>query len=205
MAERRSAALNVVAVEVAGAPGLALGAGLPDAAFAHDGQITKREVRAVTLAALAPRRGEMLWDVGAGSGSVGIEWMRLHPSLRAVAVEARADRAARVRANAEALGVPGLRVVEGAAPGALAGLPAPDAVFLGGGRRGRRSRRRRRRCGPGGRLVVECGDAGDAGAGDGVGGAARRGARDAFGGAGGGGGRDDRRGGRRCRWCSGRG
>ena len=123
----------MVAVEVDGAPGVALGAGLPDEAFAHDGQISKREVRAVTLAALAPRRGELLWDVGAGSGSVGIEWMRLHPRLRAVAVEARADRAARVRVNAEALGVPGLRVVEGAAPGALAGLPAPDAVFLGGG------------------------------------------------------------------------
>jgi precorrin-6Y C5,15-methyltransferase (decarboxylating) len=126
-------ALNVVAVEVVGGAGLALGAGLPDAAFAHDGQITKREVRAVTLAALAPRRGELLWDVGAGSGSVGIEWMRLHPSLRAVAVEARGDRAARVRANAEALGVPDLAVVEGAAPAALEGLRAPDAVFLGGG------------------------------------------------------------------------
>ncbi len=127
------AALNVVAVEIEGAPGLPLGLGLRDEVFAHDGQISKREVRAVTLAALAPRRGEMLWDVGAGSGSVGIEWMRLHPSLRAVAVEARPERAARVRANADALGVPGLRVVEGEAPGALAGLPAPDAVFLGGG------------------------------------------------------------------------
>ena len=135
MAGRAFGGLNVVAVEVAGAPGVALGAGLPEEVFAHDGQISKREVRAVTLAALAPRRGEMLWDVGAGSGSVGIEWMRLHPSLRAVAVEARADRAARARANAEALGVPGLRVVEGEAPGALQGLPAPDAVFLGGGAR----------------------------------------------------------------------
>lgn len=127
------AALNLVAVEVAGAPGLPLGAGLPDAAFAHDGQITKRVVRAATLSALAPRRGELLWDVGAGSGSIGIEWMRLHPSLTAVAVEARPDRAARVRANADALGVPGLALVEGRAPAALEGLPAPDAVFLGGG------------------------------------------------------------------------
>ncbi|HET9067591.1 MAG TPA: precorrin-6y C5,15-methyltransferase (decarboxylating) subunit CbiE [Amaricoccus sp.] len=133
MERREFAALNVVAVEVEGAPGLPLGAGLPEAAFAHDGQVSKREVRAVTLAALAPRRGELLWDVGAGSGSVGIEWMRLSPGLRAVAVEARADRAARVRANAEALGVPGLAVVEGKAPGALSGLPVPDAVFLGGG------------------------------------------------------------------------
>jgi precorrin-6Y C5,15-methyltransferase (decarboxylating) len=132
-AGRTFGALNVVAVEVAPGPGLPLGPGLPDAAFAHDGQITKREVRAVTLAALSPRRGEMLWDVGAGSGSVAIEWMRMHPSLRAVAIEARADRAARIRANAEALGVPGLALVEGEAPAALAGLPRPDAVFLGGG------------------------------------------------------------------------
>ena len=153
MAGRVFGALNVVAVEVAGGPGLALGAGLPDAAFAHDGQITKREVRAVTLAALAPRRGEMLWDVGAGSGSVGIEWMRLHPSLRAVAVEARADRAARVRANAEALGVPGLRVVEGEAPAALGGLPRPDAVFLGGGA-GAAFEAAAGALAPGGRLVV---------------------------------------------------
>ena len=145
--------LNVVAVEVAGAPGVALGAGLPDAAFAHDGQITKREVRAVTLAALAPRRGEMLWDIGAGCGSVGIEWMRLHPSLRAVAVEARGERAARVRLNAAALGVPDLAVVEGAAPGALAGLPAPDAVFLGGGVR-EAFEAAAAALRPGGRLVV---------------------------------------------------
>ena len=95
----------------------AAGAGLDDALFEHDGQITKREVRAVTLAALAPRRGELLWDIGAGAGSVAIEWMLRHPSLRAVAVEARPDRAARIRRNAAALGVPGLEVVEGAAPG----------------------------------------------------------------------------------------
>ncbi len=128
----------------------------------------------MTLAALAPRRGEMLWDVGAGSGSVGIEWMRLHPCLRAVAVEARADRAARVRANAEALGVPGLRVVEGEAPGALAGLPAPDAVFLGGGV-ARGVRGGGGGAAAGGAAGGECGDAGDAGAGDGLGGAARAG------------------------------
>ena len=133
---RDCAALNVVAVEVvagAGARVIGLGGGLEDGLFAHDGQITKREVRAVTLAALAARRGEMLWDVGAGAGSVAIEWLLLHPSLRAVAVEARADRAARIAENALGFGVPGLRVVTGAAPGALEGLPAPDAVFLGGG------------------------------------------------------------------------
>lgn len=107
--------------------------GLPDEAFDHDGQLTKREARALTLAALAPLPGELLWDVGAGSGSVSIEWLRTHPSMRAVAIEPRADRAARVRRNARDLGVPHLDVREGRAPAALAGLPAPDAVFLGGG------------------------------------------------------------------------
>jgi precorrin-6Y C5,15-methyltransferase (decarboxylating) len=133
--EADSAALNVLAIEVAAAPGAAVVplAGLDDALFEHDGQITKREMRAVTLAALAPRRGERLWDVGAGSGSVAIEWMLRHPSLRAVAVEARADRAARIRRNADALGTPGLVVREGAAPAALDGLPPPDVIFLGGG------------------------------------------------------------------------
>ena len=129
------AALNVIAVEVAAGPGarvVPLG-GLEDGLFEHDGQLSKREVRAVTLAALAPRRGELLWDVGAGAGSVGIEWMLRHSSLRAVAIEAVPERAARIRRNAAALGVPGLVVVEGAAPAALAGLPAPAAIFLGGG------------------------------------------------------------------------
>lgn len=125
--------LNLVAVEAAGAAGLPLAPGLDDAAFAHDGQITKHEIRALTLSALAPRPGQLLWDVGAGSGSVGIEWMLRHPACRAVAVERREDRAARIRANAAALGVPGLQVVGGAAPAALAGLARPDAVFLGGG------------------------------------------------------------------------
>ena len=128
--------LAVLAIEVRPAPGAALlpaSPGLPDAAYCHDGQLTKAEVRAVTLAALAPVPGQLLWDVGAGSGSVGIEWMRSHPSCRAVAVEARPDRLERIAANAQALGVPGLRLVEGRAPQALAGLPAPDAVFVGGG------------------------------------------------------------------------
>ncbi|MBN1093222.1 precorrin-6y C5,15-methyltransferase (decarboxylating) subunit CbiE [Blastococcus sp. TML/M2B] len=107
--------------------------GLPDEAFEDDGQLTKRDVRAVTLARLAPLPGRLLWDVGAGAGSIGIEWMRAHPSCRAVAVESRPDRAARIRGNAARLGVPGLQVVEGRAPEALAGLPAPDAVFVGGG------------------------------------------------------------------------
>ena len=129
-------ALNLVALEVVASPGsriMARAPGLPDAWFAHDGQITKREIRAVTLSALAPCRGALLWDVGAGAGSVGIEWMLADPSLRAIAVEARVDRAARIRDNALAFGVPGLRVVQGEAPGAFAKLDAPDAVFLGGG------------------------------------------------------------------------
>lgn len=130
-----SGPLNLVALEVAGGAGarpLPL-SGLEDGLFESDGQITKREIRAVTLSSLAPLRGGMLWDIGAGSGSIGVEWMLRHPSLRAVAVEARADRAARIRRNALALGVPGLVVVEGTAPEALAGLPVPDAIFLGGG------------------------------------------------------------------------
>ncbi|MET9544742.1 precorrin-6y C5,15-methyltransferase (decarboxylating) subunit CbiE [Streptomyces sp. NPDC006627] len=128
--------LNVVAVECRRAPdALRLGAapGLPDAAYASDGQLTKRHVRAATLAALAPAPGELLWDVGGGSGSIAVEWMRTHPSCRAVTVEKNAVRAERIVRNAEHLGVPGLRVVTGAAPAALDGLPTPDAVFIGGG------------------------------------------------------------------------
>jgi precorrin-6Y C5,15-methyltransferase (decarboxylating) len=130
------AALNTVAIEVlAGRDAriLPLAAGLPDALFETDGQITKREIRAVTLSALAPRRGELLWDIGAGSGSVGIEWMLHHPMNRTIAIEPRSDRAARVARNAMALGVPDLDVVCGEAPAALAGLAMPDAVFVGGG------------------------------------------------------------------------
>lgn len=128
--------LNLVAVECAadpGAPRLSTVPGLPDDAYEHDGQLTKRHVRAATLAALAPRPGELLWDVGGGSGSIAVEWLRAHRTCRAVTVERDAARAERIGRNAEALGVPGLRVVTGAAPAALAGLPAPDAVFIGGG------------------------------------------------------------------------
>ncbi|WP_405693288.1 precorrin-6y C5,15-methyltransferase (decarboxylating) subunit CbiE [Streptomyces sp. NBC_01185] len=128
--------LNVVAVECRSAPGtLRLGAvpGLPDEAYEHDGQLTKRHVRAATLGVLAPAPGELLWDVGGGSGSIAAEWMRTHPSCRAVTVERDLARAARIARNADRLGVPGLRVVTGRAPDALAGLPVPDAVFIGGG------------------------------------------------------------------------
>jgi precorrin-6Y C5,15-methyltransferase (decarboxylating) len=122
--------LNVIALECRGT-GLPLGAGLADDLFENDGQITKREVRAVVLSLLACRPGQVLWDVGAGTGSVGIEWMRL--GGRAVAVERSAEKGARIERNAAALGVPGLQVVVGDAPDALAALPTPDAVFLGGG------------------------------------------------------------------------
>jgi precorrin-6Y C5,15-methyltransferase (decarboxylating) len=128
--------LNVCAIEVraeSGARILALTPGLDDALFEHDGQITKREVRAMTLSALSPRRGELLWDIGAGSGSIGIEWMLADPSLRALAIEGNGARAASIRRNAGRFGVPGLGVVEGTAPEALSGLPSPDAIFIGGG------------------------------------------------------------------------
>ncbi len=130
------APLNLLAIEVVAGPGarpIPLASGLADDLFQHDGQLTKREIRAVTLSSLAPRRGELLWDVGCGSGSVGIEWLLRHEANRAVAIEARADRAERAGRNAAALGVSYLRVVVGAAPVALAGLAAPDAVFIGGG------------------------------------------------------------------------
>jgi precorrin-6Y C5,15-methyltransferase (decarboxylating) len=107
--------------------------GLPDDAFEHDGQITKRETRAVTLSALAPRPGQTLWDVGAGAGSIAIEWLRAHPAMKAVAIERDPARADRIARNALALGAPELQIARGAAPDALAGLPPPDSIFLGGG------------------------------------------------------------------------
>jgi precorrin-6B C5,15-methyltransferase / cobalt-precorrin-6B C5,C15-methyltransferase len=126
--------LNTVAVAVTGAGrALPLAPGLDDALFENDGQLTKAEIRALTLAALHPHPGRHLWDVGAGAGSVAIEWMQRHPSLRATAIEARPERAERIRRNARALGVPDLTVVVGAAPAALTDLSPPDAVFVGGG------------------------------------------------------------------------
>ncbi len=107
--------------------------GLPDGVYESDGQLTRSEVRAVTLSRLAAVPGQRLWDVGAGSGSIGIEWMRAHPTCRAVAVEASAERAERIARNAARLGVPYLRVVHGHAPDVLPRLGAPDAVFIGGG------------------------------------------------------------------------
>lgn len=129
-------ALNVIAVDCRRTPGTPrTGAvpGLPDESYEHDGQLTKRHVRAATLGALAPAPGELLWDIGGGSGAIAIEWMRTHPSCRAITVERDPVRAERIARNAARLGVPALRVVTGAAPDALAGLPAPDAVFVGEG------------------------------------------------------------------------
>ncbi|WP_425917844.1 precorrin-6y C5,15-methyltransferase (decarboxylating) subunit CbiE [Pseudomonas sp. GWSMS-1] len=132
----RVADLNLLAVDCladADARLLPVTPGLPDALYQHDGQLTKRDVRAITLARLAPQPGELLWDVGAGCGSIGIEWMRAHPSCRAIAIEADAGRQAHIQHNRDTLGVPALQLVAGRAPEALAGLAAPDAIFIGGG------------------------------------------------------------------------
>ncbi len=130
------AALNTIALEVTASPDatvLGLAPGLDDALFEHDGQLTKREVRAVTLSALAPRQGELLWDVGLGAGSIAIEWLQRHPSLKAIGIEDQPERAARAARNAAALGTPDLLIVQKRAPEAFADLPRPDAVFIGGG------------------------------------------------------------------------
>lgn len=147
--------LNVVALGLEGPLVGAAAGGLPDTCFEHDGQLTKRDARLSALARLAPQPGHVLWDVGAGAGSVGIEWARAHPTCRALAVEADVERAARIRRNATSLGVPTLQVVHGQAPEALASLPAPDAVFVGGGATGPGTVDTcLRALGPGGRLVV---------------------------------------------------
>ncbi len=128
--------LNTLAIECDSAPStnfLGSSPGLPDDAFQHDGQLTKREVRAATLSQLQPFPGAVLWDVGAGCGSIAIEWMRAAPAAKAIAIEENPARIAMIEANATALGVPELRIVKGQAPAALSGLSEPDAVFIGGG------------------------------------------------------------------------
>ncbi len=128
--------LHVLAVECVAGPEAVWYpriAGLPDEAFAHDGKLTKRAVRALALAKLMPRRGALLWDIGAGCGSIGIEWMRAADNAQAIALEPRADRRAMAAENAASLGVPGLDIRDGSAPDALLDLPDPDAVFVGGG------------------------------------------------------------------------
>ncbi|MET3963473.1 precorrin-6Y C5,15-methyltransferase (decarboxylating) [Marmoricola sp. OAE513] len=125
--------LHVLALDLVGPHLGGWTAGLPDEAFEHDGQLTKRDLRASALARLAPTPGAHLWDVGAGAGSVAIEWMRAHATCTATAVEGNEDRAKRIGVNARTLGVPGLEIVHGRAPEALVGLRTPDAVFIGGG------------------------------------------------------------------------
>jgi len=128
--------LNTIAIEVVAEPDAAiipLTPGLDDDLFEHDGQLTKREIRAVTLSSLQPLQGQLLWDIGLGAGSVAIEWLLQHRSLRAIGIEANSGRAGRAARNAAALGVPELDIVQGSAPPALAGLARPDAIFVGGG------------------------------------------------------------------------
>jgi precorrin-6Y C5,15-methyltransferase (decarboxylating) len=128
--------LNLVGIELVASSGalvLPVRGSLPDSAFEHDGQLTKQNVRAITVTALAPHPGELLWDVGAGSGSIGIEWLLSHADCRAIAIERDAARCERIRRNARALGAPTLQVVEACAPQGLAQLARPDAVFIGGG------------------------------------------------------------------------
>ena len=132
----RAADLNTLAIECradADARALSLAPGLPDDAFRHDGQLTKREIRAATLSALRPLPGQLLWDVGAGCGSIAIEWLRTHRSLSAIAIEADAERQGLIEQNASALGTPHLKLVKGEAPQAYGDLPEPDAIFIGGG------------------------------------------------------------------------
>ncbi|HVA15066.1 MAG TPA: precorrin-6y C5,15-methyltransferase (decarboxylating) subunit CbiE [Stellaceae bacterium] len=132
----RCADLNIVALRCEAGPAArpwSRRAGLPDDAFRHDGQITKRSVRVATLAALAPLPGELLWDIGAGSGAIAIEWLRADERLRAIAIERDDARAAIIAENAAMLGVPELTIEHGTAPEALIGLAPPDAIFIGGG------------------------------------------------------------------------
>jgi precorrin-6Y C5,15-methyltransferase (decarboxylating) len=134
--ETRCADLNILAIRchaVQGARVLPRTPGLPDDAFEHDGQLTKREIRAATLAALAPLPGARLWDIGAGSGSIAIEWLRAAAGAHAFAIEQSPERCLVIARNAAALGVPELEIREGTAPATLEGLPRPDAVFVGGG------------------------------------------------------------------------
>ncbi len=135
-------------------PALPLCSGIADEFFAHDGQITKRPIRALALSALAPRPGEMLWDIGAGSGSIAIEWLLADPSAQAISIEPREERALRIRDNAARLGVDRLQVVQGSAPEALTGLPEPKAVFIGGGLSGAMLDHLKDRLAPGTRLVA---------------------------------------------------
>jgi precorrin-6B C5,15-methyltransferase / cobalt-precorrin-6B C5,C15-methyltransferase len=151
----QASALNVVCVASAGTGrATSLAPGLPDEAFDHDGQLTKRDLRVSALARLMPRPGELLWDVGAGAGSIAIEWLRSDPGCRAIAIDHNLDRCKRIRGNAEALGVPSLDVLHAEVPHALASLPQPDAIFVGGGATRETLEQSWSALRPGGRLVV---------------------------------------------------
>lgn len=126
--------LSLVCIECVGAEGNSTAPGLADECFEHDGQLSKRPIRIAAVCALAPKPGQLLWDVGAGAGSVGIEWARTDPSCRTIALEQNPSRAEAIERNASRLGVPtSVRVVLGGAPDALTGLETPDAIFVGGG------------------------------------------------------------------------
>ena len=128
--------LNTLAIHCIASPGarmLSRLAGIPDDAFQHDGQLTKREVRAATLAALAPSSDKLLWDIGAGCGSVAIEWMRAARGCEAIAFEHDPERLKKIAFNADQLGTPRLKIIAGEVPATLTNQPAPDAVFIGGG------------------------------------------------------------------------
>ncbi|MFN5891039.1 MAG: precorrin-6y C5,15-methyltransferase (decarboxylating) subunit CbiE, partial [Dolichospermum sp.] len=134
--EKNIAPLNTIAVECIadkGIVGLSRFPGLPDSAFHHDGQLTKREVRAVTLSSLAPLPGELLWDVGAGCGSISIEWLRSDRRCRAIAIEQNASRINYIADNAAALGTPNLQIIAGKSTEVIENLPPPNAIFIGGG------------------------------------------------------------------------
>jgi precorrin-6Y C5,15-methyltransferase (decarboxylating) len=122
------AELNTIAIQTHNFP-----SSIPDTEYQHDGQLTKQEIRTLTLAALAPFPGQLLWDVGAGSGSIGIEWLRTHPRNQAIAIESHPDRLANISHNAKNLGVPNLKIIAGRAPEALQNLQRPDSIFIGGG------------------------------------------------------------------------
>lgn len=128
--------LNLIALDIVTEKDstiIPLSPGLPDMMFDHDGQITKREIRAITLSSLAPRQGDILWDIGAGSGSISIEWMRLNPKNHAFAIEKNKERAKAILKNAESMGAPELSVIIDTAPACFDQLPIPDAIFIGGG------------------------------------------------------------------------
>ena len=129
------AALNTIAIQTPNSqfPILNSQFSIPDTQYQHDGQLTKQEIRTLTLAALSPFPGQLLWDVGAGSGSIGIEWMRTHLRNQAIAIESHPDRLANISHNAKNLGVPNLKIIAGRAPEALQNLQRPDSIFVGGG------------------------------------------------------------------------